>query len=163
MNLTQRTETKKELGEEGKRRFDALAILEHEQWNEFDNKVTYEWRLSFAIWTSLVASSGAILGGKIQFEQLELLVGIAPITAAAAITVLIIVLHGWFLVWIQSSLQRIRKSLWKIRGEMEDIAHIRCQPETFTRNKFKQAPMYVQFFISILLGGIFIWVVSVAS
>jgi hypothetical protein len=75
--LKQETEKRKEeFGDEAKKRFDALSVLEQEQWKEFENKVSHEWRLSFAIWASMVASSGAILGGKVRFGQIEPLLGI---------------------------------------------------------------------------------------
>jgi hypothetical protein len=162
VNTTTPESHNKELSEGAKRRFDGLAVLEAQQWKEFDNKVRHEWRLSFAIWTSLVASIGAILGGKVKFGQLQPLFGVTPVAAAVAVTFFIVCLHGWFLWWIQSSLQRVRKSLRDFRNEMNGMVDELPTPQPFTRRIYTQPSIYVQALISFLLCGVFIWIVSVA-
>lgn len=154
----------RQFGEDAKRLLDALASLEKVQWSEYDNKVKHEWRLSFAIWTALLAASGTILSGKVNFGQLIQLFEPLPIVVPAfVIIVLVILLHLTFLIWIQSKLQRSRKNLWKIRKKMEELVAVPCQEKEFTRRIYAQVSMYVQLFVTLVLGMVFIMIATTAT
>ena len=142
--------------EDEKRKFDSLSILEAQQWREIENKIKLEWRLSFAIWGSLLAASAAIIGGKLQFRNLP----IEQIIFTGLVIVLVVILHVLFLYWIQRSLQRRRESMWLLRKAMEELIPISIQRSKYNRKISKQISIYVQVLISVLLSIIFLYVVS---
>ena len=143
--------------EDEKRIFDSLSNLEEQQWREIENKIKLEWRLSFAIWGSLLAASAAIIGGKLHFRNLP----IEQIMLSVLVIIfLVVILHVLFLYWIQRSLQRRRKSLWVLRKAMEELIPISIQKGEYNRKIPKQVSIYVQVLISVLLSIIFLYVMS---
>lgn len=99
--------------ENDKRLFDSLKELENENWEEFQEKTRFEWRLSYAIWTSIVAAIGSIIAGKATS-----IVPKVHILIALAICILPFAIHGIYLHWIQTCLRKTRTYIYKARKEM---------------------------------------------
>jgi len=144
------------MDEKQKLRFDALSTMEEKLHKEVQDKIKHEWRLSYSIWGAFLASSAAILGGRLKFSQMP----IEPVILAGISIVIVTALHAVFLVWIQKSLQRARESIWKLRKIMAEMLDTECESKEFTRRVHKQISMYVQVSISFLLGLIFLVIVS---
>lgn len=159
--MIEKTEHENEhLGSDPKGRFEALAILERQQWREYDIKVRHEWRLSFAIWTALLAASGAIFGGRLQFGESHLLIKSLPTIFAILVSGFAILYHHKFLYWTQTRIQEIRNSLWEIRTKMESIAETTLQEKQFSRDPKKQPSLDVQIGITIILCFVLITVAA---
>jgi len=137
--------------------FDSLSALEKQQWREIENKIKLEWRLSFAIWGSLLAASAAIIGGKLHFRNLPME---QIMLSSLAIVFFVVTLHVLFLYWIQQSLQIRRESLWVLRKAMGELIPISIQRGKYNRKIYKQVSVYVQILISVLLSIIFLYAVS---
>jgi len=130
-----------------KREFDALQALQDQSWSEFQEKSQVEWRLSFGIWSAMVAAIGGILAGKAAE------VNIAPLKPLVACLFSILLgLHLWFLIWVQQRLQEARENLRIVRQEMWNLLDL-VQPgvERNERKIYKQPSLYVQLGITCVL------------
>jgi hypothetical protein len=132
--------------EDEKRKFDAWESLRDHAWREFEEKTRVEWRLSFGIWTALLASAGALISADGQtigglIEQVALwVIGVVVLT------------HAAFLYWIQKRLRSARDDLYKAQVQMRELLNAPTEPPP--RSIWKQVPMYVEFGITILLVGV---------
>lgn len=133
-------------------KFDALIELEHQQWKEYETKVNLEWRLSFGIWTALLAVISGILSNKIQTVLLTQVYLFDPMPVSCFVFIFILSLHTWFLLWIHSRLKETRSSLHKIRDMIIKISEENVQP----KYHMSRSSIYVQIFITALLGFLFL-------
>ena len=52
-----------------KDRVDALFRLADAAWHSFERRSSYEWQVSFALWSALGLFSGFVLGGRVHFSS----------------------------------------------------------------------------------------------
>ncbi len=131
-----------------KRQYDALQTLEEQSWAEFKEKTQLEWRLSFGYWTVLVTAIGSILAGKAADQTFSL-----PVSILVVICTFLLLLHMWFLQWIQKSLGITRRYLYKIRIKMFNIVGLKM-PDPSRETWWKQPSLYIQLGITIILLGV---------
>ena len=54
----------RQMDNEVKNQFDALAAFRDHAWEEFQEKSGVEWRLSLAVWAAILSAAGAVLATK---------------------------------------------------------------------------------------------------
>ncbi len=111
-----------------KRKFDAFASIRDHAWREFKDKAKAEWRLSFGIWTALLAAIGALITSKLKLP--------INVCILSAVLVFIVILHGYFLYWVQCKLDSARIILHECQTEMRK--YLDLSVNSYERNKWKQ-------------------------
>ena len=133
-----------------KQEFDALQSLNDQSWSEFKEKTQLEWRLSFALWSSLVASISGFLAGKAAGIIITI-----PVAFLIVFAFLIILVHFSFLFWIQTSLKKTREFLKSIRAKMWYMVSLNM-PQLQSRGRLKQPSLWIQIGITCILLMVFI-------
>lgn len=135
------------MDEDTKRKFDSLMSHRDHVWAEFGDKVRAEWRLSFGIWAALLAGAGTILSA----ESLKRPFWLPWVAGATVITLL--VLHLRFLLWIQRTLEKARKTLREADCAMRDLAGLSKLNSQERSSGWRATSLQVQLGITLLLGG----------
>lgn len=130
-----------------KRKFDAWESIREHAWREFEDKSRAEWRLSFGIWAAVLASASALIAnenllGNYLMKQWPSWVFVVALG--------IVLGHFAFLYWIQTRLGEVRGILEQAQAEMRTLLGARA-PTLKKRSNWKQLPMYIEVFITILL------------
>ena len=78
---------------EEKNRIDAIELLRKAQWESFDKRRSYEWKIGIALWTAIASFIVITIKSKITYNirSLELII-------ASIIFVIIIIIHA-FWIW----------------------------------------------------------------
>ena len=118
-----------------------FKLLDH-NWREFENKVSLEWKLSFGLWGALIAILYAIYEKKIEVKDESIFFISAGL--------LIIVLHIWFVIWIQTCLKKHRSRLHEFRSILLKKINILDYPK-FKRGIINQPTVVIQITITIIL------------
>jgi len=117
-----------------------------------------EWRLSYAIWTSIVAAIGSIIAGKATS-----IVPKVHTLIALAICILPLAIHGIYLHWIQTCLRKARSYIYKARKEMWKLVGDDEYEPPGEKKWYRQRPFWVQlgitFFLVLVLYGSLIFVI----
>ncbi len=121
-----------------------FKLLDH-NWREFENKVSLEWKLSFGLWSALIAILYVVYDKKIEIG------GESIILVFAAL--LIIALHIWFVIWIQYCLKKHRSRLHEFRSKLLREIGIIDYP-AFKRNIFNQPTVVIQVTVTIILDSL---------
>jgi len=135
--------------EEIKRRFDAFSSVRDHAWREFEDKSKAEWRLSFGIWAALLALGGTLLTKNSKYINMYVL----SISLA-----LIVLLHGWFLYWIQCKLDNARIILHETQMAMRKILGLTTH--SYKRKIFKQPALYVEIIITLIIAVLLVIVAA---
>lgn len=139
------------MDDKARHRLDALVSLNNQEWAEFQEKTQVEWRLSFALWTALVAVIGGILGGKAT----ELLIPFWMKLGAVFVCVALVFLHLVFLLWIQKRLGHARSNLTVVRYDMWSLVRLGTPQGYGERRRAPCQPsLWVQLSITLVLSGV---------
>ena len=132
--------------------FDAMDVLREEAIKEFEQKVAFEWKMSFSLWAALGAAlvfithNSAIL--ELLTEKRLLLLGIG---------IVLMVLYAFFLIWIQftHTNNRARQRLWSKRMERLIIPRTRVRIKNIIDIILSIGARYlsplIQFFVALSL------------
>ena len=135
--------------EQIKRTFDAFASVRDHAWREFEDKSRTEWRLSFGIWAALLALGGTLLTKNPKYINISVL--------SISLT-LVVLLHGWFLFWIQCKLDVARKILHETQMEMRKILGL--STHIYKRKIFKQPALYIEIIITLIIAVLLVIVAA---
>ncbi len=133
------------MDENKKNEFDALKEMEKGSWAEFQEKTKLEWRLSYAIWTVIVAAVGSIIAGKATGTKIEI-----PKEIIIFLCVLPLIIHLLYLYWIQTCLRKSRYILNVIRDKMWTLVSI-TNPTPPSNPWYRQYSLWVQLGITLFL------------
>lgn len=137
---------KKLVSEDAKREFDALHALSEQVWRDWDHKSKHEWRLSFGLWAALLASSAALLQTEYRPTQTQTLI-------IGGGLVVLILLHVWFLAWIQGRLWDYRTEYLDLRQRMpEPVKPVK--PSDRSRCWCKSPSLWTQVVVTLLLSAV---------
>ena len=78
----------------------------------------------------------------------------------AALLILLMIIHIWFLLWIQGKLRRIRKNLCEIRNEMWKLVSLKRYKVKQPKYALQVPTIYVQFGITLMLSIFFFMCIS---
>ena len=134
------------MNEEAKREFDSLHSLSEQAWRDWDHKSKHEWRLSFGLWAALLAASAAVLQTDFRPKppQSEIVLGGL---------LFLIVLHVWFLAWIQGRMWDYRTEFLQLCARMPDPVRPPKPPDR-TRCWCKSLSLWTQAVITLLLAAV---------
>ena len=124
-----------------------LRELSDDRWREFDHKTRIEWRLSFAVWITLLAATGGVLKG-----QFPAIANTICIPISCGIAVIVVVFHFMFLRWVQRRLQDIREDMWEIYKERWNVVLAPPKLGPLLRERRRRSTTLVQLGITSLLG-----------
>jgi hypothetical protein len=146
--------------------FDAAVSIRDHAWKEFEHKSAAEWRLSFAIWTGMLVSAGAVIAAK-PFDRIaEWPWVVVPLF------LLLVFAHFLFLRWIQNKLAEIRDVLWAAHARLVRLVDLAPALASATdlppwptaptakRDPIRQATLWVQLALTLLIGWLLIAVVA---
>lgn len=137
------------MDENAKRIFDAWATLLNQAWQEYQDKVRAEWRLSFGIWGALLATIGTVVGdsGMSRIEQHIT----CPTYVAATLGIVIIIGQFCFLYWIQKRLHDARHAMWECQRQMRPMLSAK-EPKEPELRPLEHLTLWIQFGITVVLS-----------
>lgn len=136
-----------------KNEYDALVSLRDQAWREFEEKTRLEWRLSFGIWIAVLTCAGAIF--KASALRGSLLLEFSAWIGA----VIVIFVHMYFLIWIQSALRRSRSFQREAESGMRKLLNMKSASISPRKTAWKQPSVMIQILISFIVSGTFLVVV----
>ncbi|MDR3410833.1 MAG: hypothetical protein P4L87_07815 [Formivibrio sp.] len=83
------------MNDEQKRLIDVLSMRRSWEWDSYNSRREYEWKVTIGVWTALAASLGLIISKDVTFPVEFIKFG------SIALVVLLFCLHLWFLWGIQ--------------------------------------------------------------
>ena len=123
----------------GKDRYDGLYQLAEQAWRDWDHKTKYQWRLSFSIWGTQLAATSAVISEKVPISSVY---GFILIVA-------VILIHVFFMSWIEVRIRYFRSQMYTYVGEMEKMVNICSAGLTEFREKKKEDNDCKRFFYSV--------------
>lgn len=75
---------------EGARYFDGVNTLRHAAWTSFDHRRSFEWKLSFGLWTALAALLAGLATGKAQLKSWP------EVVTLTGVGILVVLIHAWW-------------------------------------------------------------------
>ena len=106
--------------EEDKCRFDALDALRKAGYDSFDHRRSYEWKLSFGIWTALAAFTAALVTQPVESGKHLPIAGPWAQAVTLVIVGLVAYLHSQWLIGMGRSNNADRLISWHYENEMRD-------------------------------------------
>jgi hypothetical protein len=134
---------------------DQLARLADDRWREYENKSQAEWKLSYSVWATLLAATGALLTKNqgILVCRSTLLLG------AIAFAVLAFIVHRWFLGWVHKRLASLRQEMTTVLERRRKLLGVEDGAKTGAGSG--RTSLRVQLSITVLLSALLIGVAYV--
>jgi hypothetical protein len=109
-------------------RLDSLEKLRNGAWEEFNNRRTYEWKMSLGIWTALAAFIGLILTSH-NTKIASIFGGMMGAEVGAAATLILSFLHGYFMHCLRKSNKIDRRKQIFFERQIMTIINIKYDSE----------------------------------
>jgi hypothetical protein len=129
-----------------------LAKLADDRWREYRHQSQAEWRLSFGIWTVLLAATLTLLNLPDSADSLTPVLLIRISFAFAGLSVA----GHWLFLWrMHTKLAILRNEMNTILNRRRDLLDFRNDEKT-GQDTPGRSSMYMQFFISLLAAALFL-------
>ena len=116
-------------------------------WEEYKEKTALEWKFSYSLWAALLAIASVSLADKYSNPKLEF----NPRLLVVAV-IIIVTIHGLFLVWTQIRLKKNRISINKVDKKIRKKLQLEEFDDSyFGKTLLGKVPSIIQIVISVLI------------
>ena len=108
------------MNEDEKRLFDALESQRKAHYESFDQRRSYEWKLSFGLWTAMAAFIAALVTKPVEPGRPLPVSGCRADWMTGIVAVSIVAVHAMFLIGMRRSNNADRRMSWHFERHMRE-------------------------------------------